>query len=159
MQRCLLSFFFFPRFIFKYATAATPCLYTCSHEILSTQIHRHAAVREWETVATFKFPTADIWARHDKTLFSSAEPVCYLAAGVPWDFYRVHFLCLLRQHRRSFIFEGGETSIQHRGLLSDSCALLKNIWENPKLVLSARYLWSGENHPPILKMKTTSIIK
>lgn len=30
--------------------------------------------------------------------FSSAEPVCYVAAGVPRDFCWVHFLCLLRQH-------------------------------------------------------------
>lgn len=150
--------FFSPRFIFKNATTATPCLYTCSHETLNTRIHRHAAVREGETVATFKFPTTDIWARHDKTLFSSAEPVCYLAAGVPWDFYRVHFLCLQRQHRGSFIFEGGETSIQHRGLLA--CCLtpvLGKYLENPKLVLRASCLWSGENYPPILKIKMSQL--
>lgn len=54
-------FFFSSRFIIENATTATPCLYTCSHETLNTQIHRQSAVREWETVATFKFPTTDIW--------------------------------------------------------------------------------------------------
>lgn len=45
MRRCLF-FFFFPRPIFKNATTATPCLYTCSHGILKhtdPQTHRHSS--------------------------------------------------------------------------------------------------------------------
>lgn len=73
-----------------------------------------------ETVATFKFPTTDSWARHDKTLFPSAERICYLAAGAPSDFCGVHFRRLLRQHRGAFIFGGGETSRQHGASPGDS---------------------------------------
>lgn len=64
--------------------------------------------------------------------FSSAERVCYLAAGVPWDFCGVHFRRLLRQRRGAFIFGGGETSRRRRSL---ACWLLcspENCAQNPR---------------------------
>lgn len=72
--------FFSSRFIIENATTATPCLYTCSHETLNTQIHRQSAVRVRNSC---HFQVSDHrYLRHDKTLFSSAELVCYLAARV-----------------------------------------------------------------------------
>lgn len=111
---------------------------------------------EWETVATFMFPTTDIWARHDKTFFSSAEPVCYVAAGVPRDFCWVHFLCLLRQHRSFHLWRRWNKNAIQSLAAWLLCSPEKCV-ENPKLALSSRYLWSGENYPPFLKIKMSQL--
>lgn len=88
--------YFSPTFISATATPATPCLYTRSQETLKHTDTQQSESEKQLALSSFqpKISEPDM----TRLSFSSAEPVCYLVAGVPSDFYRVHFLCLLRQH-------------------------------------------------------------
>lgn len=108
----------------------TPSVALVSHETLNTQIQRHAASEKQLLLSSFRpqITEPDMTRRS----FPSAERVCYLAAGVPWDFCGVHFRRLLRQHRGAFIFGGGETSRWRRSLACWLQCSPENCAQNPQ---------------------------
>lgn len=140
-----ISFFFFLPKLYLQECNCTPSVHSFPWGPKHTDPQTHSGtVREGETVATFKFPTADIWARHDKTLFF-VSPSLFVIWRPGFLETSIEFIsCACWGNTQNF------SSLEEVEQAHDTevCAPMENIRKNPpKLVRSAGCLWSGEKYP------------